>query len=147
MLDGARDRFAHGVVAVGLEQRVELLDASAGEPRLTVRDLGEECECGGSEVEDLLPLLVELGALAMDGGDLRGSMLRQGRRRLALLSTPMLGLEPPGNDAEALLVKEQGPRDERRLGGHRVGHPPRTSPRPSVLRRRGSAARAFPERP
>jgi hypothetical protein len=69
-LDSSSDGGTKTLVAVALEQRVELLDATAGELGLAVRDLGEKGERLGSEVEHLLALLVELGALAVDRGDL-----------------------------------------------------------------------------
>jgi hypothetical protein len=69
-LDSSSDGGTKGLVAVALEQRVELLDATPGELGLTVRDLGEKGERLRSKVEHLLALLVELGALAVDRGDL-----------------------------------------------------------------------------
>lgn len=105
---------------MGFEQRVEILDATAGELGLTMGDLGEEREGVGTEVEDLLPLLVELGALAVQGGDLGRAMLGEGRRRLAFLPAAMKDLEATRDDAETLLVEEERARDVRRLRRHRV---------------------------
>jgi hypothetical protein len=71
-------RGAQGVVAMAFQQYEEFLHTSTGEPWLAVRNLGEQHESLRSEVENLLSFLVKLGPLAVDGGDLRGAVLRQG---------------------------------------------------------------------
>ena len=83
-LHGGRDRRAQGVVAVAVEQDMELLDAATRKLRLSMGDLGEQDERLTAKVEQLLSLLVELGPSAVDGGDLRSAMLGQRRWRLAL---------------------------------------------------------------
>src|SRR5262249_3295930 len=91
-VDGALDGSAHRIVAALFEQRIELLDATARQLRLAVGDVGEQRQRRRPEVEQLLALLVELGALAVDGGHLRGAMLGQRRGWLVLGAAAMRAL-------------------------------------------------------
>src|SRR6185436_7304354 len=67
----ARNRIgassAHDVVAMPLEQFVEFFDSCARKAWLVMRDLREKGQCVRSHIQHLLPLLVQLGALAMNG--------------------------------------------------------------------------------
>lgn len=73
--DDGVDGVAHRIVAVLLEQLVEFLDAARGEAWLAMGDLGEQRERASAEVEQLLTLLIELGAPSVHRGDLGSAML------------------------------------------------------------------------
>src|SRR5688572_3250544 len=90
------------------------------ELRLLVRNLREELKRWRTEVEELLTLLVELGALAMNSSDLGGAMLRQRRGWLSFSSSTMLAVEPACDDANAVLEQEERARHVGRLGRHRI---------------------------
>ena len=111
----AADRFAHGMVAAPVEQIVQLLDATARELRLAMRDLGEQHERVAAEIEKLLPLLVELRAGAVHGGDLGGAMLREWLRRLVFASSAMPSFEATRDDVKSILVEEERACDVRRF--------------------------------
>src|SRR5688572_19460379 len=119
--DRTLQRGAHRVVTVPLEQRIELLDVTASELAVPVRDLRQHDERIAPEVEHLLPLLVELCSLAVDGGNFRGSVLRQRRGWLAFQASAMAGLVAAGDDAKSILVEEECAGDVGGLRRHRVG--------------------------
>jgi hypothetical protein len=117
---GSADRAARGVVAVLLEERVQVLDPTSRELRGAVGELGKQGHRVGPKAEDLLPLLVESSAFPVHGGDLRRAVLGKRRRRISLLPAPLLGHEAARHDAHAVLVEEHRARDVRGLGRHRV---------------------------
>jgi hypothetical protein len=110
-------------VAKMFEQHVELLDATARKPWLAVRGLGEERERIGTEIEDLLPFLIELGPLAVNGRELGGAMLRERRGGLAFRAAATGGLETTREDAKTTLVDEYRAGDVGRLRGHGIRRP------------------------
>src|SRR5262249_53541249 len=79
-----REGRSERVLPIGREQPMESIDIADPDARPSMRELGEVLQRGPTERQQMLPLQIPLGALAGDGGDVFGAMLREGRRGAAL---------------------------------------------------------------
>src|SRR5262245_1942701 len=75
--DRTRQCSAESIIAMAFEQRVERLDFAVGTSLVSMSDLRQKRERVGTEIEQRLAFGVELGAVAVHRGDLRGPVLRQ----------------------------------------------------------------------
>ena len=82
--EAPRERGAHGVIAVGRQQRVETIDVPQPDAGAPMGELGQIVQRGGPQREQMLSLQIAFGALAGHGGHVLGAMLRQ--RRLGVLA-------------------------------------------------------------
>src|SRR5262245_10880742 len=105
---------------MAFQQPVQLFDTPPSESGCAMGDLCQQRESMGPEVEKVLTLLVELGALAVDGGDLGSAMLGQGCCGLSFRASLVLYLKSPSDNSQAVLVKEQGAGDMGRIRRHGV---------------------------
>ena len=115
--------------------------------RAAMGELGEIRERGGPEVEQMLPLQIPPRALARDGRDALGAMLRQDRAVAGLPLPHMLGAEAAGDDAHAIAIQIQRARQSDRVGRHRVRMRVMDHHARRARRSRGCAAPGPPARP